>query len=49
MFVVDTNILLHAVNPDSPDHKTAHGVLEGWRTGDPLWFLTWGILYEFLW
>lgn len=48
MFVVDTNLLLYAVNPDSPDHPRARALLEGWRVGDRSWFLTWGIIYEFL-
>src|SRR5919106_990903 len=48
MFVVDTNVLLHAVNPDSPDHQRAHAAMEAWRPGDRSWFLTWGIVYEFL-
>lgn len=48
MFVVDTNLLLYAVNPDSEDHARARAVLEDWRQGDRSWFLTWGIVYEFL-
>jgi uncharacterized protein len=48
MFVVDTNLLLHAVNPDSADHVRARALLEEWRAGDESWFLTWGIIYEFL-
>jgi hypothetical protein len=48
VFVVDTNLLLYAVNPSSPDHQRAHGLLAEWRAGDRLWFLTWGIVYEFL-
>jgi toxin-antitoxin system PIN domain toxin len=48
MFVVDTNILLYAVNPDSPDHSKASRMLEEWRRDDRPWFLTWGIAYEFL-
>jgi len=48
MFVVDTNVLLHAVNPDSPDHERAFEAFETWRRGDRAWFLTWGIVYEFL-
>lgn len=48
MFVVDTNLLLYAVNPDSPDHAAARTLLEEWRCGERLWFLTWGIAYEFL-
>jgi toxin-antitoxin system PIN domain toxin len=49
VFVVDTNILLYAVNPDSADHQLARTKLEEWRAGDRPWFLTWGIAYEFLW
>ncbi len=48
MFVIDTNILLYAVNPDSEDHRRARALLEEWRTGDRSWFLTWSIVYEFL-
>ena len=48
MFVVDTNILLYAVNPDAPDHAVARALLEDWRRGDRACFLTWGIIYEFL-
>lgn len=48
MFVVDTNLLLYAVNPDSADHSRARALLEEWRRGERTWFLTWGIVYEFL-
>ena len=48
MFVVDTNVLLHAVNPDSPDHDRAKAAIETWRRGERSGFLTWGIVYEFL-
>ena len=48
MFVIDTNILLYAVNPDSDDHGRARGLLDEWRSGDRSWFLTWSIVYEFL-
>ena len=48
MFVIDTNLLLYAVNPDARDHAAAHALLEEWRAGDRPWFLTWGIAYEFL-
>ncbi|HEU4996620.1 MAG TPA: TA system VapC family ribonuclease toxin [Gemmatimonadaceae bacterium] len=48
MFVVDTNLLLYAVNPDSTDHAAARALLEEWRQGERSWFLTWGIVYEFL-
>jgi len=48
MFVVDTNILLYAVNPDASEHQAARDLLEAWRAGDRPWFVTWGIIYEFL-
>lgn len=48
MFVVDTNLLLYAVNPDAPEHERARSELEDWRRGSRSWFLTWGIVYEFL-
>lgn len=48
MFVIDTNLLLYAVNRDAPDHDRARAVLEEYRRGGRAWFLTWGIIYEFL-
>ena len=48
MFVVDTNLLLYACNPDAPEHERAQAAVEGYRRGGELWFLTWGIVYEFL-
>jgi toxin-antitoxin system PIN domain toxin len=48
VFVVDTNLLLYAVNPDALEYPRAHALLEEWREGDRSWFLTWGIVYEFL-
>lgn len=48
MFVVDTNLLLYAVNPDAPQHDRIRGLLNAWREGNRPWFLTWSIVYEFL-
>lgn len=48
MFVVDTNLLLYAVNPQSPDHLAARELVEGWRSEGRPCFLTWGIAYEFI-
>ena len=36
MFVVDTGLLLYAVNPDAPDHARARELVEGWRGGAQL-------------
>jgi uncharacterized protein len=46
--LVDTNILLYAANPGSPEHQTARTEIESLRRGTATWFLTWGIVYEFL-
>lgn len=40
MFVVDTNLLLYAVNLDSPEHERAHALVREWRSGERPWFLT---------
>ena len=48
MFVVDTNILLYAVDLDSPDHDTCRTHFNAWRRQSSPWHLTWGIVYEFL-
>jgi toxin-antitoxin system PIN domain toxin len=48
MFVIDTNLLLYAVNPDAPEHTHTRALLETWRRGERSWFVTWSIIYEFL-
>ena len=48
MFVVDTNILIHAANQDSPFHDASRRCLEQWRRRASAWYITWGIAYEFL-
>ena|SRR3990172_3666240 len=48
MFVVDTNLLLYAVNRDAPEHERALALIEAWRRGERSWFVTWSIVYEFL-
>ncbi len=48
MFVVDTNILLYAINPGAPEHQQAATEIARYRSGTELWFLTWGVVYEFL-
>ena len=46
--VIDTNVLLYAANADAPEHAVARTfVLAVGRTADP-WYLTSGIVYEFL-
>ena len=48
MVLVDTNILLHAINSDSPGCERASFALEGLINSLENWALSWGILYEFL-
>ena len=48
MFVIDTNLLLYAVNPDAREHGEARALVESWRRERRSWFVTWGIIYEFL-
>jgi len=48
VFVVDTNVLIYAVNPEWPEHAACRSLLEKARTESLPWFSTWGILYEFL-
>ena len=48
MFVPDTSVLVYAVDEDSPFHTRCRGLLETWRIQSSPWYLTWGILYEFL-
>ena len=48
MFVVDTNVLVYAADADAPEHGACRSALEGWRIGRTPWYLTWGIVYEFM-
>lgn len=48
MFVVDTNILVYAADEESPFHRPCYDLLDGWRKQPSAWYVTWGILYEFL-
>jgi toxin-antitoxin system PIN domain toxin len=48
VFVVDTNLLLYALNPAAPEHARARALIGDWQAGVEPWFLTWGIVYEFL-
>ena len=48
MLVVDTNVLVYAADEDSPYHARCLERLSLWRVQGDAWFVTWGILYEFL-
>ena len=46
--MVDTNILLYAANRDAEEHRAAVSFLEEAAESVEPWFLTEGILYEFM-
>jgi toxin-antitoxin system PIN domain toxin len=46
--VVDTNILLYAANSSASEHEAAHRFIDATRKTLEHWYLTEGILYEFL-
>lgn len=46
--VIDTNLLLYAANRDAQEHDLAVSFLKEAGTGAEQWYLTEGILYEFL-
>ena len=48
MFVVDTNIFVYAADLDSPFHVICRAKVEEWRKRTSPWYVTWGIMYEFL-
>jgi toxin-antitoxin system PIN domain toxin len=48
VFVVDTNVLIYGADIDSPDHSRCRELLEQWRSQTTPWYVTWGIMYEFL-
>jgi len=48
MFIIDTNILVYAADEDSPLNKRCYKLIEGWRKQASAWYVTWGVLYEFL-
>ena len=48
MFLVDTNVLIYAADSDAAEHEACRDHLERWRGQAMPWYLTWGIVYEFL-
>jgi len=48
MIVVDTNVLLYAANSEAQEHKKCRALLIELCKGNSIWFLSWGIVYEFL-
>jgi toxin-antitoxin system PIN domain toxin len=48
VLLVDTNVLIYAVDGDSEAHDPCRTLLEEWRSHPSPWFLTWPICYEFI-
>lgn len=48
MFVVDTNVLVYAADRNSQFFAPCRKLVEDSRGGSAAWYLTWGIIYEFL-
>lgn len=48
MFVVDANILLYAFEQSSPLNQQSRSLTENWRRGHERWYLSWGVINEFL-
>ena len=48
VLVVDTSVLVHAVNASSPEHAAARAAVEAWLRDGPRVAVTWPIVYEFL-
>ncbi len=48
MLLVDSNVLLYAINDSAPQHRAAAGFLEEVANGDAQWALSWPVIYEFL-
>lgn len=48
MFVVDTNLLVYAVDQDYLRHREMQNLVKQWGQSIEQWFVTWSIVYEFL-
>jgi hypothetical protein len=48
VLAVDTNVLVYAADQDSPHHEPCRSWLERQRARPDAWYVTWGIVYEFL-
>jgi len=48
VFVVDTNVLVYAADKRADGHERCRELLSQWRSQPNPWYLTWGIIYEFI-
>lgn len=47
-FTIDANILLYAVNKDSPFHVKAKSFIESCAENSKTWYLTWTVIHSFI-
>jgi toxin-antitoxin system PIN domain toxin len=45
---IDTNIFVYATYPSFSEHEKARGFLKACLEGSDSWFLSWGVIYEYL-
>jgi hypothetical protein len=48
VLVVDTNVLIYAADEESSFHEPCRRLIREYRDRASAWYLTWGIVYEFL-
>ena len=48
MVVLDTNVLLYALDRSTDEHERCIGLVERLRKDVAPWYITWAIVYEFL-
>ena len=48
MLVIDTNVLVYAADDAAREQSACRRILEESHRGRTPWYLTWGIVYEFL-
>lgn len=47
-FTIDTNILLYAVNKDSPFHLRAKSFIGSCAENDKIWYISWVVIHAFI-
>jgi uncharacterized protein len=48
VFVVDTNLLVYAVDENFPKRRQMRELFTAWSSAGEAWFTTWSVVYEFL-
>lgn len=46
--IIDTNVLVYAADVATPEHERCKAVLQSCAQAATPWYLTWGIVYEFM-